>query len=130
VLELGDHAHELLKDLQRGGRRLGNIVATPISLLLDRARRLHWAEDGEPERPPLPQLGDHDDRTAAGEPSDREYRSDRDGDYNEWRGRQTERVALAAAAQRAWEEKAHAEAEAWAKREAGKASGNDGDASG
>jgi hypothetical protein len=120
VLEAGGHAHELLKDLKLGGRWVGDIVATPMSLLLDHARRLAWKEGGEPERPPLPPLGDHDDRTAIGEPSNSQYRADRDGDFRAWEARQAERVAVAAEAQRAWEEKARAEAEAWAKREAAK----------
>ncbi|HEY0413287.1 MAG TPA: hypothetical protein VGD66_09100 [Allosphingosinicella sp.] len=121
LLEIGGHAHVVLKDLQHGGRRLLDIVATPMSLLLDRARRLQWAEEGEPERPPLPPLGDHDDRSAAGERCEGTYSSDRDGDHGEWRGRQADRIALAAEAQRAWEEKARAEADVWAKREAAKA---------
>jgi hypothetical protein len=116
VLEAGGHAHELLKDLKLGGRWVGDIVATPMSLILDYARRLAWKEGGEPERPPLPALGDHDDRTAVGEPSERTYRADRDGDYREWEARQAERIAIAAEAQRAWEEKARAEAEAWRAR--------------
>lgn len=122
VLEAGGHAHEVLKDVQLGGRWVGDLVATPMSLLLDYARRLVWKEGGEPERPPLPPLGRHDDRTAIGEPSDSEYRAARDGDYQSWVSRQAERVAIAREAQRAWEEKARAEAEAWAKREAGEAS--------
>ena len=120
VLEIGGHAHTLLKDLHLGGRDYFDIVATPMSLLLDQCRRLIWKEGGEPERPPLPPLGRHDDRTAIGEPSESEFSPDRDGRYQLWVERQAERVAVAREAQRVWEEKARAEAAAWAKREAAK----------
>jgi hypothetical protein len=118
VMELGGHAHTLLKDLERGGRNHLDIVATPMSLILDQARRLMWQDGGEPERPASPPLGEHDDQTAAGEPSEHLFRRDRDGDYKQWCERQAERMALAAEAQRLWEEKARAEAEAWARRSA------------
>ncbi|HET9640252.1 MAG TPA: hypothetical protein VFP12_13700, partial [Allosphingosinicella sp.] len=112
VLEAGGHAHELLKDLKLGGRWINEIVATPMSLLLDYARRLAWKEDDEPERPPLPPLGEHDEQTAVGEPSERTYLGSRDGDYRLWEARQAERIAIAREAQQAWEEKARAEAQA------------------
>jgi hypothetical protein len=117
VLELGGYAHELLIELRRGGRGVIDIVATPMSLLLDEARRMMWKEDGEPERPPLPPLGDHDDEISTGEPSECFFDSRRDGDLQEWRDRQQERIAVVAEAQRAWEEKARREAEEWARRE-------------
>lgn len=116
VLEAGGHAHELLKDLKLGGRFILDVVATPMSLLLDYARRLVWKEKGEPEGPPLPPLGEHDERTALGEPSERTYRGDRDGDYRLWEARQAERIAIAREAQQAWEQKARAESEAWRTR--------------
>lgn len=118
VLECGGHAATLLGELRLGGRDIRDIVATPMSLFLDYARRLMWSEDGEPERPPLPPLGRHDDRTAIGEPMECEYSSSRDGDYQAWLGRKAERIAVAREARQAWEEKARAEAAAWAKREA------------
>lgn len=125
VLEAGDHAHTLLSELRLGGRKPLDIVATPMSLILDRARRLIWAGDDEPERPPLPPLGEHDERTAIGERN--YYSSDLDGDYQAWAGRRADRVAVDREAQRIWEEKARAESEAWRKRlgEAGGAAGED-----
>ncbi|HET9640423.1 MAG TPA: hypothetical protein VFP12_14580, partial [Allosphingosinicella sp.] len=60
----------------------------------------------------------------------RTYLGSRDGDYRLWEARQAERIAIAREAQQAWEEKARAEAQAWAKREAGgKAGEGEGDES-
>ncbi len=118
ALDLGGNALELLHEMKRGGVEVGNIVATPMSLLLDAARRQVWAERGEPERPPPPPLGMHDDEVARGERH--YYSTDLDGADNQgfWRRRKEEQ-ALAAEAQAAWEEKARREAEAWRKREEG-----------
>jgi len=64
---LSDDAWRLLNDLRLdnapfGRFRLIEVAETPMSRLLDEARREQWAEAGEPERPPLPpaeQLIDH-----------------------------------------------------------------------
>jgi hypothetical protein len=114
VLELGGQARELLDALRRGGRTVFDIVATPMSVLLDRIRREAWAEADEPERPPLPALGEHDGEVSTGIPN--WYTAERDGDYFDWQTRQREQEQLAAEAQRAWEEKARADAAAWRRR--------------
>lgn len=114
VLDLGGEAREALHALAPPGRHLVGVAATPMSVLLDRLRRDYWAEAGEPERPPLGDLGEHDGQISTG-PS-KAYRSARDGDYQAWHRRRDEHAALAAEAQAAWEEKARADAEAWAKR--------------
>lgn len=115
VLSLGGRAHELLLRLRGGDIHPGRIVATPASLLLADARRGLWAQMGEPERPPEPELGRHDDEIATG-PAMECQRTDPHLSHSEWHHRQEEKNALAAEAQRLWEEKARAEAEAWRKR--------------
>jgi hypothetical protein len=119
MLDLCGNAHELLQGLRRGGKWPLEIVATPISVLLDNARRLYWAERGEPERPPLPPLGRHTGDVAIGETSHCAYTPADDGPEQDWKRREDEKAALAAEAQRAWEEKARADSEEWRKREAG-----------
>jgi len=116
MLDLCGKGPELLKGLKRGGHRVLEIVATPISLLLDDVRRASWAEAGEPDRPMLPSLGRHDGEVSMGEPMECQYYRERDGDEKEHRRRQEETQALRAEAQRLWEEKARADAEEWAKR--------------
>jgi hypothetical protein len=118
ALDLGGRGADLLELLKRGHLHPGRIVATPLSLLLDQARRLYWREQGGPDRPPPPDLGRHDDEVATGPPLECQRMEPGISD-SEWRRRQEEKQALAAEAQRAWEEKAKTEAEAWAKREAG-----------
>jgi hypothetical protein len=119
VLDLGGRGPDLLKRLKQGHLHPGDIVATPVSLLLEQIRRGYWAMRGEPERPPSPELGFIvDGQFATGQPLEGQ-RSDPDMSDNEWRRRREEREALAAEAQLLWEEKARAEAEAWRKREAG-----------
>jgi hypothetical protein len=88
-----------------------------MSLYLGQARRAAWTEMGEPDRPPLPELGEHDGRAATG--PDHTYNEARDGSLAEWKLRkQAEQAeaAEAAEAQRLWEEKARAEAAAWRER--------------
>jgi hypothetical protein len=117
VLDLGGRGPQLLGLLQQGHVHPGRIVATPMSLLLDQARRLLWNEAGEPERPEPPELGRHVDGLAFG-PRLECQRDCGDGlTEAAWRRRQSERESLAAEAQRVWEEKAAAEAAAWAERE-------------
>lgn len=89
------------------------IVATPMSVLLEQERRAIWAEKGEPDRPPPADLGEHDGKVATGPAP---YSKERDGNYEAWKHRQAEQRRLAAKAQKAWEKKARKEAEAWAER--------------
>lgn len=127
VISLGGRAHELLLRLRDGEIHPGRIVATPASLLLADARRALWAQMGEPERPPEPELGRHDDEIATGPPLECQH-TDPHLSFSEWHRRQDRSQALAAEAQRAWEEKARAEAAAWRKRldEEGGAAGEGG----
>ena len=50
----GMEATEMLRYLRRGDQRLLDIVSTPFTDWLDLCRRMWWAEEGEPERPPHP----------------------------------------------------------------------------
>jgi hypothetical protein len=114
IIDIGGRSLDLLNELQGGRYALRDIVATPMSLLLDGIRRTFWREGGEPERPPLPPLGEHDGEVALGE---RKYfHSDRDGDYQAWVLARKAQAGVDAEAQRLWEEKAAKEAEAWRKR--------------
>ncbi|MDQ8758318.1 hypothetical protein RCO27_18980 [Sphingosinicella sp. LHD-64] len=115
ALDLGGYARDLLGELERRGLNVFRIAATPMSVLLDRVRLECWAEMGEPERPPLSPLGEHDDEVATGVPTS--YFPLRDGDHEGWQQRQDAQHARAAQAQTAWEEKARADAAAWAARE-------------
>jgi hypothetical protein len=121
ALDCGGNAYKLIKELKRGGRHAGEIVATPMSVLLDDIRRAYWKEEGGPERPPLSPLGLHDGEISTGLPMECQYDRERDGDYRQWPRRREERETLAAEAQRAWEEKARADAAAWRARVDGEA---------
>jgi hypothetical protein len=114
LLDLGGWAKPLLDRLAGPDRHPVDIAATPMSVHLDGLRRALWAAMDEPERPPLGPLGEHDDEQAFGEPT--HYNSARDGDQRRWKeeGRRTR--AARADAQRAWEEKAKADSEAWRAR--------------
>lgn len=116
ALDLGGRA-EALHDLFRSGDLdVFHTIGTPMSVLLDRVRRDCWREKGEPDRMPLPLLGEHDGDGARGHRSSHVYDAGRDGDYAEWQARRKALEALQAEAQRLWEEKARADAEAWADR--------------
>jgi hypothetical protein len=91
------------------------VAATPMSVLLAGIRRDYWAEKGEPERPPLAPLGVIEGGVARGESI--AYSGGRDGDYKDWRRRQDDKHRFAAEAQKAWEEKARADAAESAARE-------------
>ena len=90
-----------------------------MSVILDNARRLIWKEGGEPERPPMPELGAVEDDIAVGPPMECQYDPRKDGPYEGYEARRAARLALAAEAQVAWEEKARAEAAEWREREEG-----------
>jgi hypothetical protein len=122
ALDLGGNALQLLKALKRGGHHAGQIAATPMSVLLDSVRRACWAEKGEPDRQALASLGAHDGEVSTGT---RHYSRERDGPgINAYLRRQDEEAAVAAEAQRAWEEKARADAEAWRLRVEGQDGGD------
>jgi hypothetical protein len=104
----------LLRELERGGTELVNIVATPSTLVFDEIRREIWREAGEPERPELPPLGRHRNGVATGVSSFHD--GERDGPEKEWRARTAEQQAHAAQAQLLWEEKAAREAAEWRAR--------------
>ena len=119
-LDLGRRALDVLQELQRGGLSTTRIAATPMSLYLDWVRRLYWKERDEPERPPLAGFGHRTDEVAAAEHD--YYSFGEHGPHDEWKRRREADRAVAAEAQRLWEEKAKADAEAWAARvEAGAA---------
>ena len=54
--EFGWDARQLLRDLQRGEHGIFEIISTPFADWLDEARREWWAQEGEPERPPHPDV--------------------------------------------------------------------------
>lgn len=114
----GPRAIELLNGLKRGERHAGEIVATPVSLVLDQLRRSYWARCDEPERPPLAPLGIHDEEAAAGQPLECRHWPERDGPGFGPSPQSEAHLRRNAEAQRAWEEKARKDAEAWAAREA------------
>jgi len=117
---LGEETSDLLKGLARGERNVRDIAATPVSLLLDSLRRAYWAEEGGPERPPLPPLGGHDEEAAIGEPVESQHWPERDGPGANRGPQHREYLRRNVEAQRLWEEKAKADAEAWRRRVEGK----------
>jgi hypothetical protein len=119
VLCLGGKAMDVLKHIKAGDHDLLDVVSSPMSGILAKARRQYWLEKGEADRPPPPPLGRHDDSFATGPAT--YYRNEPGGpDFQTWAREQDEEARLAAEAQREWEAKARAESEAWAKREAAK----------
>lgn len=52
--EFGQDAWAIMSNLRRGGHRVLQIAATPMSQILDAKRRELWAAMGEPERPEHP----------------------------------------------------------------------------
>ena len=53
---LGFDPREMLRDLRRGGHGVTEIASTDLTDWLDRSRRMWWAQEGEPERPPHPDV--------------------------------------------------------------------------
>jgi len=118
ALDIGGHGEALIawwRGLKLGDRFAGDIVATPISVLVDHIRRSWWKDWGEPERPLGPPLGRHDDHCAWGPPLESQAWPERDGEgpnrpgLAAYQRRNTEAV-------RAWESKAKEDAKAWAER--------------
>ena len=116
ALDLAVRPDALLELFRSGDLDIFHTMGTPRSILIDRVRRDYWREKGEPDRMPLPLLGEHDEHGARGIPSRNHYDAKRDGDYAEWQARQLALEALQAEAQRLWEEKAKVDAEEWAAR--------------
>ncbi len=52
--DFGFDARQVLQSLHRGEHRLVEIVSTELTDWLDRSRRMWWAQEGAPERPPYP----------------------------------------------------------------------------
>ena len=52
----GFDAREVLRDLRRGQYKVQDIASTELTDWLDASRRLWWGEEGEPERPPHPDV--------------------------------------------------------------------------
>ena len=109
VLDLagrGVEAMEMIRGLTRDDLHAGRIVATPVSLLLDHARRSLWAKFGEPERPPPPELGlTNGAQVSTGGRSE-----------NTWPLPSQAELAMRAEAQALWEDKARKDAAAWRAR--------------
>jgi hypothetical protein len=116
VLDLGGHAEDLFKMFRSGDIDIYRTIGTPVSVYLDRVRRDYWREKGEPDRLPMPMLGEHDDKRAKGQRESEYYNVARDGDYQAWLARKERMAALQAEAQLLWEEKAKADAAEWAER--------------
>lgn len=116
---LGTGLFRDLTEWREGGYHLVEIAQTPMSRLLDQVRQEHFAECGEPERPPPPApdlLVDHGRFST--EPLE-SCTSDSDRTMNEQLQDFAERHRRDAEAQIAWEAKARAEAAAWRARVAG-----------
>jgi hypothetical protein len=120
MLDLGSQgmaAHDLIQvfgSLTPPDMATVNASATPMSLFLDSCRRDIWREKGEPDRPAPAPLGQTRDGIATGERT--AYMPSLDGDRSRWTEARARDQEIAAEAQRLWEEKARAEAEAWAER--------------
>ena len=109
---LGQKAVELMRSLKRGDLDSLDIVATPVSLLLDHCRRSLWVQFGEPERPPPPELGlDPGADAATGAPPECQG-----GVSPAEREAKERQQALQAEAQALWEAKARKDAAAWRER--------------
>ena len=67
----------------------------------------------------MPELGQVEGDIAVGPPLECQYDPRKDGPHEGHEHRRAARLALAAEAQKAWEEKARAEAAAWRERVAG-----------
>jgi hypothetical protein len=116
ALDLNVNAHALHDLFGSGEIDIFRTIGTPMSIHLDRLRRDYWREKGEPDRMPLPLLGEHDEKGATGHRSAHYYDEAKDGPYAEWQARMKALEALQAEAQRLWEEKAKADAKEWARR--------------
>ena len=57
-----DDAWAILTEKRKSGHLIGDIAQSPMSRLLDKARRLFWAQSGDPPRPehPRAELLEHD----------------------------------------------------------------------
>ena len=102
--QLGTTGWQVLCEARRDGHNIFAIAETPMSRMLDDARRALWVEDGAPDRPEHPPrryLEEHDGYTL--EPSQHLTGGD---DWKEQEAARDRRNAEDAAAQIAWEAKA------------------------
>jgi hypothetical protein len=117
VLCLGEGGLRLLDALRTDGFGLMDVAATARSNHLEQVRRAIWREKGEPDRPPpclVARLAGTDGEIGIGH--DNALRGD--ADWNAEQARRRAREQLQAEEQRQWEERAAADAAAWAAREA------------
>lgn len=119
---------QVLRELRRGGHGPLEIASTWLSDWMDRSRRLWWAREGEPDRPPHPDVrflerhrsDDGDYATAAEMYACHGTRPPPGVSKEEWQAMSKERQQAAidriraedAAAQVEWERQAHADWEA------------------
>lgn len=117
ALCLGEAGFALMKSLRSGDYGVLDIAATAMSNHLEQVRRSIWREKGEADRPPpslVAQLAVEDDEI--GLPHSMAIQGG--PDWREKMARQHEDRRIMAEAQRQWEERAAADAAAWAAREA------------
>ena len=127
--KLGWNAGDVLRELRRGSHELPLIVSTSFSDLLDASRREWWEKEGDPERPPHPDIrflerhsspeGDYAtnvDQHTYGKmtPPARGYTPEqwKAMSFNEQQAARAAQFAADAAAQIEWEARASAEAKA------------------
>jgi hypothetical protein len=106
----------VFQDLRLGGYDLVHIAETPMSRLLGRVRRAHWAEAGEPDRPepPAEDYLEHHHGFSTEPPE--ATRGGVELSYAEQQQRYEERHAREADALLAWEEQAREQAAQWRER--------------
>lgn len=117
ALCLGEAGFALMKSLRSGDYGVLDIAATAMSNHLEQVRRSIWREKGEADRPPpsfVAQLAGEDDEI--GLPHSMAIQGG--PDWREKMARRDEDRRIMAEAQRQWEERAAADAAAWAAREA------------
>ena len=115
---LGGHGFKLLEAMRGGPAAFGSlrVCATPMFMLLDRVRREHWRGRGEPERPANSMIAYIDEMIGYDSTGSAE-RPVGDATWADAKRQQGERAAIAAEAQRLWEEQAKADAREWRARE-------------
>lgn len=108
----------LLRDFRHGGRDLIELAASPMAMLLDEARREHWAAMGEPKRPEHPprHLIQVEPDGMVMEPTPCARSGQALSMDEQWEAFK-EQHRKDAEAQLVWEAEALAESEAWARRD-------------
>jgi hypothetical protein len=111
-----DDSIRMWKELERAGTHVIHVAATPISRILDAARRLAWGEAAEPDRPDPPEpprLVDHGGFFT--EPHEHGQGDPAESVQERWR-RFDEQHEIEAKAQVEWEAKALRESAEWRAR--------------